>query len=126
MSTAPQFVHSDVDGAVRAWARAAVTSVSGRVFFAPNNSAPHPQIVVNRLPSPDWAALYQFDVWADSLGAAQSTAIDLANALEGLASYTSGGSTLKSADVLRRHPQPDPESDRPRVIVDATVAGYAA
>jgi hypothetical protein len=125
MSTVP-FVHTDVDGAVRAWARAALGGLAGRVFFAPNNAAPFPQVVVNRLPSPDWAALYQFDVWADNLAAAQSTAITLSNALEGLATWTSGATTLKSATVLRRHPQPDPESDKPRVVVDATVAGYAA
>lgn len=124
--TSPAATFTDADGAVREWARDSVPSVSRRVFFGVNNDAPFPQIRVWRLPSIDESALYQFDIWGTTLASAQAVAIELANAAGQLARYTHGDTTLKGADVERKYPQPDPESDRPRVVVDVTFAAYAS
>jgi hypothetical protein len=123
--TAPAIPFTDVDGAVRAWARDTVPVVERRVFFAPNNKAPFPQIRVWRLPSVDEAALFQFDVWGGSLQDAQDIANALANAAERLGRYTHGDTVLLGAVVERKSPQPDPESDRPRVVVDVTFTAVA-
>ena len=111
----------DVEGAVRAWARAAVSSVDGRVFFGWNEDAAHPQVSLSRVAGPDDRCLVQFDVWAaKSQGKAQaaSTAAELCTAADALSRYEHEGVLLHGARVLGSRWQPDFESGAPRYIVE--------
>lgn len=127
MSVAEARTYVDVEGAIREWARATVASVSGRVFFGPAKAA-LPQIVLQRLGGPDGEAFVQFDVWATDKAEADETAADLATAIDALERYVSGDGTvlLHGAAVESIRWLPDPESDRPRSIVDATFCASAA
>lgn len=116
----------DVEAAVRAWARGAMPSVSGRVFFAFAERADLPQIVVWRLGGPDDRCLVQFDVWANTKAEAAGAAAELATALDGLIRYVGAGALLHGAVVIDARWMPDDTSDLPRYIVDATVTATAA
>lgn len=104
-----------VDRTVRAWLR---DVLDVPVFFGVNNDADFPQVVVMRIDGPDDAARFQFDVWGGSKDAAEDTAVALAGVLSA-ARFEAEGGRLLSADHLATRWFPDPETDRPRYIVEA-------
>lgn len=117
----------DVEGAVRQWARQALPSLSGRVFFGFNGAATptFPQLVLFRVGGPDDRCLIQFDVWGSSKAEAASTAAALATAADALSRYTHGGALLHGALVEGVRWQPDEESDQPRYVVDVMFTATA-
>lgn len=118
----------DVEGAVVAWCK----SLAFTAFFGTNNNGAFPQVVVQRIAGTDNDALIQFDVWAaprrtdgsippdGSKKAAADEASRLATEITSLSSYSSGGARLHDATWLGTRWLPDPTSDRPRYIVEAT------
>jgi hypothetical protein len=124
--TAEARVFVDVESPVREWARDNVPSVGRRVFFGVNNQAPFPQVRVWRITGVDEAARFQFDVWADHLAQSAQIAAELATAAEQITGYTHAGVRLAGAVVESVRPNPDPESDKPRHIVDVTFTAYPA
>lgn len=116
----------DVEGAVRAWVREVLPGIEGRAFFAFNNSAVMPQVVLFRVAGPDDACLVQFDVWASVKATAAEIAADLASAADALSHYAASGVQLKGARVEGLRWQPDPESVTPRYIVETTFAAYSS
>lgn len=127
MTVAEAREYVDVEGAIREWARDAVVSVAGRVFFGAAKAA-LPQIVVQRIGGPDGDALVQFDVWGTDKEEIDLTAAELATAIDDLRRYISDDGTvlLHGAAVTGIRWLPDPESDRPRAIVDAVFCASAA
>lgn len=113
-------VFTDADVAVRAWARTQATDAAGRVFFGVNNTAAFPQIVVARLGGRDESAGYTFHVWGGTKAQADQCAAQLATAIDAADRYTTAGVTIHSAAVDGVVWRPDPESDRPRKVIDAT------
>lgn len=105
----------DVESAVRAWAREAVTD---RTFFGAAKGN-EPQIVLRRIGGPDSDCLIQFDCWASSKAAAATLAADLATAADALVRYEHDGVMLHTAVVESSRWLPDGE-DHPRYIVDVT------
>lgn len=116
----------DVEGAVRAWAREAMTGLSGRVFFGVPDQATFPLVTLQRIAGPDDDVLIQFDVWAATKAAAASTAADLASAVDALGRYATADVLLLGAAVLGVRWEPDVESDQPRYIVEATFTAVSA
>lgn len=116
----------DVENAVRSWARDFVLSAERRVFFGVNNNVDFPQIVLHRLGGPDSACLIQFDVWAATKATAAAAAAELASAVDALARYDTGDVLLHAAVVESSRWLPDPETDKPRYIVDVTFVASAA
>jgi hypothetical protein len=114
---AEAYVAVDVEKAVRAWAR----SLGFTAFFGTNNSGSFPQVVIQRVAGPDEDCLMQFDVWGGTKAEAATVAADLRSALSGLSSYDFDGIRLHAASDASARWLPDPESDRPRYIVEATV-----
>lgn len=125
-------VHVDVNGAVRAWARAALPSLSGRVFFAVNNAAAFPQVTIPLRLGPDDEVLIQFDCWGapkdkgGSKAQAETLGAQLATALDALTTFTYNGVRLHGASKPRRRWAPDEATDQPREIVEATIFATAA
>ena len=115
----------DVEDAVRAWARAALPALEGRVFFGANNDAAMPQVVLSRIAGPDDRCLIQFDVWADAKAASAQFAADLATALDALGRYTHGTTLLHGARVEGVRWLPDDANDTPRHVVEATFTASA-
>lgn len=120
-------VHVDVEGAVRTWLRSALPDV--RVMFGVNNAASFPQITFFRVAGTDEDALFQFDVWGGK-GAGKASvadvAADLATALDGLSGYVAAGVRLHGADKPRVSWLPEPVTDRPRYVVEASIFATAA
>lgn len=93
----------DVEAAAKAWARAQpeiAAIVGARVFLAPNNAGPWPQLVVNRAgggadpgEAPIDGALVTFSCWAASRGAAGSLAYVVMGAAESLVPRTPMGAS---------------------------------
>lgn len=113
----------DVEGAVRAWIREAVTSANNRVFFGTNDTVfekGDSQIVLFRVAGPDDNCLIQCDVWAKTKAAAAALAAELATAADGLARYSWEGVLLHSASVDSIRWLPDDAADTPRYIVEIT------
>lgn len=123
---AEAIVYVDVEGAARAWARAAVPSVDGRVFFGATDAAARPQIVVQRIGGDDDAAALQWDVWGTNKANAAEVAAELASACSALAGFVHGGAILKAAAVEFVRWLPDPDGDQPRYIVETTFTASAA
>jgi hypothetical protein len=121
VTAAEQYTAVDVDSAVRAWARDVLTVP---VFFGVNNDGEFPQIVVMRLFGPDSDARFQFDVWGGTKDAAATVAADLATALNGCR-YDTTAVRLHGANWESTRWFPDPETDRPRYIVEAVVTATA-
>lgn len=115
----------DVEDAVRAWARAALPDLDGRVFFGASNAAALPQVVLSRVGGPDGRCLVQFDVWAKPKAAAAQLAASLATAVDGLGRYAHGTTLLHGARVEGVRWLPDEESDTPRYVVEATFTASA-
>ena len=105
----------DVEKAVRAWARAQGFTA----FFGATGNLP--EVVIQRVGGTDDEALVQFDCWATYKADAATLAADLATALTGLSSYDHDGIRLHDAVWLSSRWLPDPESDTPRYVVEATV-----
>lgn len=116
----------DVEGAVRSWAREAMTGLSGRVFFGVPDQTTFPLVTLQRIAGPDDDVLIQFDVWAAKKAAAASTAADLASAVDALGRYATADVLLLGAAVLGVRWEPDVESDQPRYIVEATFTAVSA
>lgn len=116
----------DVEGAVRAWARAALPGVAGRVFFGVNNAIADSQVVLYRVAGPDDDCLIQFDIWAATKAVAAGLAAALATAADGLSRYIADGVLLHGAVVESVRWQPDEESDAPRYIVEVTFTASAS
>lgn len=115
----------DVERAVRTWARIALPSLDERVFFGFSNDAPLPQVVLVRIAGPDDRCLVQFDCWAETKAEAAALAAGLATALDALAHAVHEEAVLHGARVEAIRWQPDPESDTPRHVVEATVTASA-
>ena len=115
----------NVEDAVRAWARGALPTIDGRVFFGANNDAAMPQVGLSRITGPDDRCLVQFDVWAETKAAAAQLAADLATALDALGRYTHETTLLHGARVEGVRWLPDEESDTPRYVVEATFTASA-
>ena len=111
----------DVDTAVRAWLRA-VLNVP--VFFGVNNDGDFPQIVVMRISGPDSQARFQFDVWGGTRDQAAATAADLASELS-RCRFDTTDVRLHGASWETTRWFPDPETDRPRFIVEALISATA-
>jgi hypothetical protein len=114
----------DVESAVRQWCR----DRGFTTFFGTNNNGAFPQVIVRRISGPDDDCLIQFDVWADQGGGKKQAADEaarLATELSGLSSYDHDGVRLYDADWLSTRWLPDPTSDRPRYIVEATLFATA-
>lgn len=109
----------DVDSAVRDWARDQVDSANRRVFFGANDSVVD-QIVLHRVGGADDNVLYQFDCWASNRAAAAALATDLETAADNLARYETDDVVLHGATWESTRWFPDPETDRPRFVVDVT------
>lgn len=113
----------DVDGAVRQWCR----DQGFVTFFGTNNSGTFPQVVIETRIGPDDECLIQFDVWSaerskgGSRKEAQDESARLATALDALTTYIWENVRLLGAVVSNRQWLPDPVSDTPRYIVEATV-----
>lgn len=96
-------VFTDVEGAAKAWARAQaeITALVGqRVFLAPNNAAPFPQVVVNRAgggadpgEAPIDGALVTFGCWAANRHAAAALAYVVMGAAESMVPGTPMGAS---------------------------------
>lgn len=115
---AEQYVAVDVEAAVRTWSRAQGFTT----FFGVNNHGTFPQVVLFKVRGDVAGSLIQFDVWGDTKVAARTAAGTLATALSGLSTYDTDGVRLHGADVLNDGQWlPDPATDRPRYIVEATV-----
>lgn len=110
------YVAVDVEKAVRAWARAQGFTA----FFGVNNNGTFPQLVIQRVAGPDSDVLVQFDVWGGTKAEAAATAASLRTALTGLSSYDFDGIRLHGASDPSARWLPDPDSDRPRYIVEAS------
>lgn len=123
----------DVEGAVAQWCKDAGFTT----FFGVKNNGTFPQVVVQRISGPDDDVLIQFDVWAaprrsdgsippaGSKKAAADAAASLASALTGLSTYVHDGVRLHNATWTSTRWFPDPTSDRPRYIVEATIFAAA-
>lgn len=111
----------DVEDAVRQWAR----SLGYTAFFGVNNNATFPQVVILRVAGTDDDCLIQFDVWGGTKAEAADVAASLASDLTALAGYTDGGVRLHDAAWSGTRWLPDPTTDRPRYIVEATVTATA-
>lgn len=113
---AEAYVAVDVEKAVVAWARA-----QGFVaFFGVNNGGSFPQAIIQRVAGPDSDVLIQFDVWGGTKAEAAATAANLRTALTGLSSYDHDGIRLHGVSDPSARWLPDPDSDRPRYIVEAS------
>lgn len=122
--TAEAVVWVDVEGAIRAWARAEGLA-DKRVFFKADD-ATAPQIVIHRLGGPDDDCLIQFDCWAANKAAAVQLANELATAVDALTRYVHDDVVLIAAAVESSRWAPDLESGASRYIVDATFVASAA
>lgn len=123
--------HVDVEGAVRAWAREALTSLDGHVFFGVNDAlakAKATQVVLAKVAGDDMAALIQFDCWGATKAVAFAAAAELSSAAEQLGRYAGfDGVLLIGANVESDGRWlPDPESDLPRYVVDITFTAVSA
>lgn len=118
---AEPYVAVDVEKAVRAWARGAGFTA----FFGVNNNGAFPQIVIQRIAGPDDDCLIQFDVWGGTKAEAAQAAADLATALNGLSTFDHDGIRLHDAAWERTRWLPDPQSDTPRYIAEATFTATA-
>jgi hypothetical protein len=116
----------DVESAVRAWARDAVTSASRRVFFGRNNDLTGNQVVLHRVGGSDDRCLIQFDCWSSTKAGSASLAAELATEADALTRYEDDGVILHAAAVDAVRWLPDFESDSPRHIVDVTFVASAA
>ena len=115
----------DVESAVRAWAREALSALDGRVFFGASNDAGMPQVVLSRITGPDDRCLIQFDAWAETKAAAAALAAEMATAADALGRYAHEDTVLLGARVESVRWQPDAESDTPRYVVEATFTASA-
>lgn len=104
----------DVEKAVRQWARDAGFTA----FFGPTGNLP--EVVIQRVGGTDQQARLQFDCWGTYKADAATLAADLATELTAVASYDHDGIRLHGAEWLSTRWLPDPESDTPRYVVEAT------
>jgi hypothetical protein len=111
----------DVDLAVRAWLR---DVLNVPVFFGVNNDGTFPQIVVMRIAGPDDAVRYQFDVWGGTKDQAAAAAADLASELS-RCRHDTADVRLHGASWATTRWFPDPDTDRPRYVVEAVIAATA-
>lgn len=120
---AEAYVAVDVEKAIRAWVRAQGFTA----FFGVNNNGTFPQVVLWKIRGDSDSALLQFDVWGGTKEQAAQTAAALSTALSGLTTTVVEGIRLHGANVVNDGQWlPDPQSDRPRYVVEATVAATAA
>lgn len=118
---AEAYIAVDVEKAVRAWARA-----QGFVaFFGVNNNGTFPQVVIQRVAGPDEDCLIQLDVWGGTKAEAAAADAALRTALTALSSYDHDGIRLHGATDPSSRWLPDPNTDRPRYIVETSVTATA-
>ena len=121
----------DVEGAVRAWAREAITGVSGRAYFAPNtrDGALWPQLVLFRIRGPDEACMIQFDIHTDSVhgkAIAETVRRELVDKIALVNRYRHENTILHGASVWDERWLPDLESGAARYVVEAYFTATAA
>lgn len=115
----------DIEPAVRAWLRDAVTSAGDRVFMSFNEKAAMPQASVERIAGPDDACLMQLSAWGAHKADAAQLAAELATVADALGRYAHDGVVLLGARVEDVRNLPDVESDTPRYVVDVTITAIA-
>lgn len=123
----------DGEAALRAWAREAMPALGGRVFFAYNDKAAQPQVVLQRIAGPDDRCLIQFDIWGATKAVAARTAARLATEADAIGRYTFEPEAADEPSVLIHGAlvesvrwQPDEESGAARYVVEATFMLTAA
>lgn len=112
----------DVESAVRQWTR----DQGFVAFFGVNNNGTFPQITLQRIAGPDDDCLIQWDVWGGTKAEAATTEASLRTALTGMSVYVHDGVRLHGASDPTSRWLPDPDSDRPRYIVEASITATAA
>lgn len=136
--------YGDVESAAKAWLATTdvaplVTRTAGglSVFLAMPASAPTPCVIVRRVGGgpavrkdlPEDHSRLSFDCWADTRSQAiliARTLIAECDSLGRNGGYIAGSVYLCVADVLSLLWLPDPDSDKPRYIVDALVTSLTA
>lgn len=138
--------YGDVDKAVKAWLMLSAvaplvtrTSDNGiSIYLAMPTGAPKPSVILTRVGGgprtrkdfPEERIRYSFDVWGISRDQVDGISQTLVTALENLArdgvDLPLYGVTLYAAEVLSARWLPDPESDTPRIIVDALITTVTA
>jgi hypothetical protein len=119
---AEAYVAVDVEAAVRTWVR----SRGFTAFFGVNNHGAFPQVVLWKVRGTSDGSLIQFDVWGGTKADAAQAAGALASALSGMSTYDTNGVRLHGADVVNDGQWlPDPATDKPRYVVEATVTATA-
>lgn len=129
-------VISDVEGVVKSWlATTPVASLVARgssynIYLAMPKGTPLPAVVLHRVggaPSrtvmPTDEAVIRFHCWAEHRPTASAIAVALVGAIEGLSvsgGYAVSNCRLKTAQTLTWHFLPDPTSDTPRYLVEAS------
>lgn len=111
----------DVESAVRQWTR----DEGFTAFFGANNNGSFPQIVIHRVAGPDDDCLIEWTVWGGTKQEAADTEAALRTSLSGLSNYVHDGIRLHGASDPTSRWLPDPDSDRPRYIVEASVTATA-
>jgi hypothetical protein len=111
------------EAAVRTWARDVLNLP---VFYGTNVAAGFPQVVLRQVGGTDLTPLVQFDCWADTKQQAGTTAADLMTEVSRLASVDADGTRLHGGTVEQCRWLPDPNSDRPRYVVDVSFSVTAS
>jgi hypothetical protein len=120
---AEAYVAVDVEKAVRTWLR----SHGFTAFFGTNNNGSFPQVVLWKIRGNSDGSFLQFDVWGGTKEQAAQTANNLALTLSGMSTVVVDGIRLHGAVVTNDGQWlPDPQTDRPRYVVEATVVATAA
>jgi hypothetical protein len=137
-------VFGDVENVVKSWlsttdVAAMVTRPGGglSIFLAMPSSAPMPCLVLRRVGGgpvprsdlPTDRARMSFSCWGDtrvSAGSLARAVVAECDSLGRMSPWVSGPTTLYGADVLSVLWLPDPDSDKPRYIVDALVTTLTA
>jgi len=117
--------YTDVDSALREYARDNVPSVNRKVFFGIANGVSFPQIILWRIGGPDLRCTYQVDVWAPSKAQAASIAAEFATAVDAICGEHVGDTILHGVRVADLRFSPDPDSDETRYILTLVVSASA-
>jgi len=132
--------YGDEDGAMKMWllttpVAALLTRGDGGVsiFLSMPKGSPIPSLIINRIGGgprarkdiPESVVRYTYSCWGNTRDEASTIARTLIAELENLArtrvDVNALGVQLYAAEVMNVRWLPDPDSDRPRVIVDAMV-----
>jgi hypothetical protein len=129
MAIAVEF--ADVEAACRTWLRSAGSSAGARVYFnVPDKDPTGPWVTVNRVgggplqgtDAPTDAARVSFSCWGGTKFQAQQLSAEVSSAVFALKfGDTMGSSICCAAELLSVLWAPDPVSNTPRYLVDATI-----